>query len=370
MLKTPSRASHRRRSARSIKFWAIFLVVYALVLIYPWVRIDGLLGSAWQPGLMTYLLLCAGPLLVRFTRERLPRLLGRWLSLICMTWLGLSFILFAFLVIFEPFNLILSPPPQDAAWVLLAATALAGLIGTLNARLITTKTIPLTFPKLHGNLRLVQISDVHIGSRFPGLLRAIVAKTNALKPDMVMITGDLIDFAHISLDELRPLSQFEAPVYYIIGNHERYVDLDDIDARLRQLGLIVLRNEEVNASQFQIIGIDDAEEPDQVNMHLSQLDLDDEAFKILLYHRPVGLEAAAAHGIDLMLTGHTHAGQIVPFNLVVKRVFAHVRGLATHGPTTLYVSPGTGTWGPVMRLGSRSEITCFELSGKPSHTST
>jgi len=99
-------------------------------------------------------------------------------------------------------------------------------------------------------------------------------------------------------------------------------------------------------------------------MQLSQLELDPEAFKILLYHRPMGLEAAAEHGIDLMLTGHTHAGQIMPFNLVVKRVFAHVRGLATHGPTTLYVSPGTGTWGPVMRLGSRSEITCFELSGQ------
>ena len=96
---------------------------------------------------------------------------------------------------------------------------------------------------------------------------------------------------------------------------------------------------------------------------LAHLDLDQEAFKILLYHRPDGLEAAAACGIDLMLTGHTHAGQIIPFNLVVKRFFAHIRGLATYGPTTLYVSPGTGTWGPVMRLGSRSEITCFDLSG-------
>lgn len=363
MLKTPSRASNRRWSARKSKFGAIFLGVYALVLIYPWTRIDWLLGSAWQPGPVTYFILCAGPLLVRFTRERLPRLLGRWLSLLCMTWLGISFILFAFLVIFEPFNLILSPSPQHAAWILLAATALSALIGTLNARLIVTKTIPLTFPHLRDNLRLVQISDVHIGARFPGLLRPIVKKTNALKPDAVMITGDLIDFARISLDELRPLSELDAPAYYIIGNHERYVDLDDIDARLRQLGLIVLRNEEVATPQFQVIGIDDAEDPAQVKTHLSQLALDDETFKILLYHRPTGFEAAAEHGIDLMLTGHTHAGQIVPFNLVVKRVFTYVRGLATHGPTTLYVSPGTGTWGPVMRLGSRSEITCFELSG-------
>ncbi|ETW98600.1 MAG: hypothetical protein ETSY1_18160 [Candidatus Entotheonella factor] len=364
MLKTSSRAARRRRSTRPIKFWGIFLCVYALVLIYPWVRIDTLMGAAWQPGPVTYVLLGAGPMLVRFTRERLPRRIGRELSLLCMNWLGLSFILFVFLVLFEPLNLIFSPSPWQAAWALLGATALSAAIGAMNAQMIGIKTIQLRFPKLCDNLRVVQISDVHIGSRRPGLLRRIVDKTNALQPDYVMITGDLIDLPHISVDELRPLSELAAPVDYVIGNHERYVDLDDIDARLRQLGLTVLRNEETATRQFQIIGIDDADDTTQVGTQLSQLDLDREAFKILLYHRPAGLEAVAEHGIDLMLTGHTHAGQIVPFNLVVKRVFTHVRGLATHGPTTLYVSPGTGTWGLVIRLGSRSEITCFELSGQ------
>ncbi len=364
MLKTSSRAVKRLRSTRAIKFWGVFLCVYALVLIYPWVRMDGLMGAAWQPGPVTYAIICAGPLLVRFTRDRLPHLLTRWLLLLCMTWLGLSFILFVLLVLFEPFNLMLSPSPINAARTLLGATALGVLVGAINAQLIGIKTIPLSFPKLRDRLRVVQISDVHIGSRLPRLLRRIVKKTNALKPDYVMITGDLIDLPHISVEALRPLSEFAAPVYYVIGNHERYIDLDEIDARLRKLGLTVLRNEEVTTHQFQIIGIDDAEDAAQVETQLSQLDLDHEAFKILLYHRPAGLQAAAEHGIDLMLTGHTHAGQIAPFNLVVRRFFAHIRGLATHGPTTLYVSPGTGTWGPVMRLGSRSEITCFELSGQ------
>ncbi|ETX07661.1 MAG: hypothetical protein ETSY2_09950 [Candidatus Entotheonella gemina] len=364
MLKTSRRPAIPRRSTRAIKFWGIFLSVYALVMIYPWVRIDMLMGVAWQPGPVTYALMGAVPLLVRFTRERLPRLVARWLLLLCMTWLGLSFILFVFLVLFEPFNLILSPNPLHAAWTLLGATALSAASGAINAQLIGTKTLRLHFQKLRGNLRVVQISDVHIGSRRPGLLRRIVKKTNALQPDYIMITGDLIDLPHIEVDELRPLGEFEAPVFYVIGNHERYIDLDEIDARLRQLGFTVLRNEETATRQFQMIGIDDADDAAQVGTQLSQLDLDREAFKILLYHRPAGLEAAAEHGIDLMLTGHTHAGQIMPFNLVVKRVFVHLRGLVTHGPTTLYVSPGTGTWGPVMRLGSRSEITCFELSGQ------
>ena len=363
MLKTSSRSAKRQQLARRGRFWSLFLWAYALVLVYPWARIDILMGPAWQPGPATYAIMCAGPLLVRFNRERLPLVVSRWLSLLCMTWLGVSFILFVLLLLFEPLNLIFSPPSQVAAWTLLGATALSALSGAVNAQLISIRTISLRFPKLRDNVRVVQISDVHIGSRLPRLLRRIVRNTNALQPDYVMITGDLIDLPRISVEALSPLGNLAAPVYYVIGNHERYVDLDDIDARLRQVGLIVLRNATANTRHGQIIGIDDAENRDQVRSQLAQLDLDCEAFKILLYHRPTGLEDAAAHSIDLMLTGHTHAGQIIPFNLIVKRFFSHLRGLATHGVTTLYVSPGTGTWGPVMRLGSRSEITCFELSG-------
>jgi predicted MPP superfamily phosphohydrolase len=80
-----------------------------------------------------------------------------------------------------------------------------------------------------------------------------------------------------------------------------------------------------------------------------------------LYHRPRGLEAAANAGVDLMISGHTHNGQIVPFNFVVRRVFERAVGLFSEGLTQLYVSPGTGTWGPIMRLGSRGEITLFEV---------
>ncbi|MCP4830151.1 MAG: metallophosphoesterase, partial [Proteobacteria bacterium] len=79
------------------------------------------------------------------------------------------------------------------------------------------------------------------------------------------------------------------------------------------------------------------------------------------YHRPWGLGAAAEAGVDLMISGHTHNGQIVPFNLVVKRVFKRSIGLFRQGTTHLYVSPGTGTWGPIMRLGSRGEITLYKV---------
>ena len=152
------------------------------------------------------------------------------------------------------------------------------------------------------------------------------------------------------------------PVYFCIGNHEKYEDLDAIIERLESLGVEVLRNRSVRFSDsVQVIGIDDLDDAGQVRRQLQHIDVDARAFSLLLYHRPRGLTAAAAAGVDLMISGHTHNGQIMPFNLVVKRVFDRTVGLYHEGGATMYVSQGTGTWGPPMRLGTRSEITLFDL---------
>jgi predicted MPP superfamily phosphohydrolase len=123
-----------------------------------------------------------------------------------------------------------------------------------------------------------------------------------------------------------------------------------------------LRSETVTRGEVQLIGIDDSDHPAQVKRELTTLKVEQNRFVLLLYHRPHGLADAAAAGVDLMICGHTHNGQIVPFNLVVKRVFEKIVGLFKDGSTYLYVSPGTGTWGPVMRLGSTGEVTLFEVS--------
>ena len=124
----------------------------------------------------------------------------------------------------------------------------------------------------------------------------------------------------------------------------------------------VLRSQSVMHGPVQLIGIDDSEHPAKVERELADIDVDPERFVLLLYHRPRGLVAAAAAGVDLMISGHTHNGQIVPFNLVVARVFEQTVGLFRHQQTQLYVSPGTGTWGPVMRLGSRGEVTLYAIA--------
>jgi hypothetical protein len=100
----------------------------------------------------------------------------------------------------------------------------------------------------------------------------------------------------------------------------------------------------------------------QVQRQLSQIELDEQAFNLVLFHRPRGLEAAAAAGVNLIISGHTHNGQIYPFNFLVSRVFDKIKGMYQLGSARQYVNEGTGTWGPIMRVGTRSEITLFEIA--------
>ena len=212
------------------------------------------------------------------------------------------------------------------------------------------------------NRRIAQISDVHVGSRSGRLLKRIVRKVNAARPDLVVITGDLIDFRNISEQELASLQHLLAPAFFVIGNHERYVDTDAICARLTRLNIRVLRNESLDLGDIQLVGIDDAESKTQVRNVLPRMSAQPDRYKVVLYHRPDGAEDAARWGANLMMCGHTHHGQIVPFNFVVRRVFPKISGLYQVDGLQLYVSPGTGTWGPILRLGSRSEIGIMELN--------
>jgi predicted MPP superfamily phosphohydrolase len=348
------------------KFWRRLapLVVASLfyfgVLIYPILRI-WLLLSPEIPGTPTLLVVMVGPLLGRLAYEFYPGTLTRWLSALSLTWLGICFIAFMLVIGFEVLRWVV--PLNDLAWGWTLITLLGCLTGYafVNAQRLTNHEFKVAAPDhLHGRV-LAQISDVHVGSRSGRFLARVVARVNAARPDYVLITGDLVDFENITLGELESLGRLKAPAYFIIGNHERYVDTDAICDRLTHLGIHVIRDATVELDGIQVIGIDDAEPKTQVSRVLPSLSPEPDAFRFLLYHRPDGAEDAAAWGAHLMLCGHTHNGQIVPFNHVVRRIFPRIQGQYRIGEMILYVSPGTGTWGPLLRLGSRSEITLITL---------
>lgn len=348
----------------------VFALVYALFFVYPPLRLGFTLNPSWQPSTLALLVIMTGPALSRLSYERFPNSFTRWCSAIGFTWAGICFIGLLLLLPFEIVDLLgFDALNQTTACYLLGAIAALGFLGLVNAQQTevceVSIAVPDDAPASAKGLQFAQISDVHIGSRSPAFLKRVVRKTNALKVDRIFITGDLIDFAHIQQQQLEPLAELEAPVDFCIGNHERYVDLEAICDRLTALGINVLRNRSenfnINAAPVQILGIDDADRRDQVGLEIAKLDPEPEHYRILLYHRPDDAEAAAAWGAHLMLCGHTHNGQIVPLNFLVRRVFPRIRGSYPIEQMTLYVSTGTGTWGPVLRLGSRGEITHLRL---------
>jgi predicted MPP superfamily phosphohydrolase len=163
----------------------------------------------------------------------------------------------------------------------------------------------------------------------------------------------------------------EQGVFFVTGNHEYFVDTRGWMRHLPTLGVDVLRNERVairrGDASFDLAGIDDRTAASSgVPGHGADLDAaldgrDDSTPVVLLAHQPVQVEQARAAGVDLQLSGHTHGGQLWPFDYAIRLDQPAVEGLSRHGDTQLYVTSGAGYWGPPMRIGARPEVTVVEL---------
>lgn len=197
-------------------------------------------------------------------------------------------------------------------------------------------------------------------------------RTNALEPDVIAITGDLVDGTVEDLREhVAPLAGLRAKhgVYFVTGNHEYYSGVDAWIAELSRIGVRVLRNERVEIrvgdDAIDLAGVDDFSAR-RVPGHGPDLKRalegrDPARELILLAHQPRAIEEASRLGVGLQLSGHTHGGQIWPWTYLVYLQQPYVSGLHRHGDAQVYVSRGTGYWGPPMRLGADAEITKLTL---------
>lgn len=365
MSSTDTTDSIQRRPSGMRTFVAIFLAVHIPLFVYPVLRLCDWLELG---PLLTALLLipiASSQVVSRWLLRDVKQPLARGLRHVADFVLGVSPILLMTLLVFEFAVLLDLVDVWSAAVTVLGISMLISVAGLLFALIPVVKRVTFESSLLMAPLRFVQITDVHIGSRSKAFLDQVIRKVQALQPEFLCITGDFIDATGVTEIELSALRTLECPVYFTIGNHERYEDLDEILARMRGLGVKVLRTEAIHHREdVQVLGIDDRDDALQVERELVKMKVDSQAFGILMYHRPHGLEAAEGAGIDLMISGHTHNGQIFPFNLLVNRVFDRIVGMYQLGRSRLYVSQGTGTWGPVMRVGTRSEITLFEIKSK------
>lgn len=278
-------------------------------------------------------------------------------------WLMQLFGMGAVLMTIIPFTapLTLALPTPVVAGVASLLWLVVGILAIRRAHNINNTALTINSARITDPIRIVQISDVHIGSRRAAFLEQVVKQVNSHSPDLVVITGDLLDSSSVTRDDLAALSTLSAKTYMCLGNHERYVDLAEAIESIEHHGVKLLRNEAVHTHSVQLIGIDDFDRPERVELHLDDVNLDHDQFRILLYHKPDGWAAASKRGVELTLAGHTHAGQIWPFGHLVKRQYPEMAGLYDSARSMLYVSSGTGTWGPTLRLGTRSEMTVIDL---------
>ena len=243
----------------------------------------------------------------------------------------------------------------------IGAAALLAVIGFIQARRPRVVEIEIAAPL---DYRIVQWSDVHIGPTIQrGFVESLVERTNALNADAIVITGDLVDGDRDGLrDAIEPLRGLSARdgVFVVTGNHEYYWRASEWIREFERLGLTFLENEHrVINDRLVIAGVTDpaGQKPDAA----AALEGAPNTFRVLLAHRPQVANAASKLGVNLQLSGHTHGGQFFPFNLLIRWFQPVVAGLHRIGDTLLYVSRGTGYWGPPSRLGVGGEITQIDL---------
>ena len=355
------------------RIWPRFLIALSILgsaHLYIWWRLVAPLPAPWR---VVGTVIVAGlapslPFSLRFLR-RLSRAAAQPYLWIVYVWFGLA----TYLLLGAAASHVAvaaGVAPATAAILAIAAAAAVATYGLAHvARGPRVRRVEVALEGLPvASYTLVQLTDVHIGPLLGrAFAEALVAQVNALAPDLIVITGDLVDGR---LSELRPhiepLRALHARdgVYCVTGNHEYYWDAERWLEHLRSLGIRILRNEHVTiAEAFVLAGVDDSTAAE--DLPGAVIGRDPALPLVLLAHHPRVIERAAPAGVDLQLSGHTHGGQLLPLGYLSRLFDPLVAGLARFGATWLYVSEGTGFWGPPMRVGTTQEITAMTLVPAP-----
>lgn len=374
----------------------IFLLIYfgiygSMHAYFFWKTVQALQPQGWWVALLTgfLLLMLNGPILVRVL-ERNDQILGAtamaWVS---YTWMAILLwflsmgivrdlwntgVRAASLITQESYRLIL--PPKAAYIIIIVLISAATVLGFFEARDLKTERITIRtqlLPPGSKPVKVAQISDVHLGviegqKRIDQITSIIFDE----KPDLLLCTGDFMDGAIPHLNHMSthfaainpPLGKFA-----VTGNHEFYAGLKESLAFLKDAGFTVLRGEAVTTGPVRVAGVDFPAERQTSQLSYTDegaaLDMGDDAglFTILLKHQPF-IEESSLGRFQLQLSGHTHKGQIFPFNYPVKLRYRYLAGLYDLGRgSRIYTSRGTGTWGPPLRLFAPPEVTIFMIEG-------
>lgn len=372
-------------------FLFFYILIYGGQHLIVWYKIR----RAWQlqrgPMLVVGLfmtIMVFAPILIRMA-ERLGVQYGLHLgSFICFSWMGMIFLFLVLYLVVDATTLLrfFQVPPRRKETnrflrrsrkkificILLITCSLFGY-GLFEAADLKKKVISITDPRIpkgRDKIRIVQISDVHLGLLVgESKLKKIIATVRSFKPDLLVSTGDLVDGQPNNLAQAATIFQSLQPPLgkiAVTGNHEFYAGLNHSLHFTREAGFTVLRNQVLNVAGINIVGVDDkTAQREGLQVGRKEHDLfvsqSRDNFTLLLKHQPI-IAPGSLGLFDLQLSGHTHKGQIFPFNLITYLFFPFPTArLVDLERGQLYISPGTATWGPPIRLFAPPEVTVFDL---------
>jgi predicted MPP superfamily phosphohydrolase len=372
-------------------FLLTFFLIYSAAHVYFFHKVDSVISLSFFSGIFLALflmLMIFAPVSVRLLEKEGMEVPARLMAYTGYIWMGFLFLFISASLVIELYHCILlvigySCHRNFGAYVLTNRAALispllwgmsASVYAYFEARDIKTERVVIRSSKISkepGNLTIVQMSDVHLGLIVrEERLNMMLARVKAAKPDLLVVTGDLVDGQISGLTGLAELLRDVRPRYgkfAVTGNHELYSGFYHSVAFMESAGFKVLRGEQVPVpGGVTIAGVDDpaiarysgssSEEEKSLLSHLPK-----DTYNILLKHRPTIIKEGLGR-FDLQISGHVHKGQLFPFNLITYLFYPVKAGLNRYPQDTdLYVSRGTGTWGPPMRFLAPPEVTVIEL---------
>ena len=372
-------------------FFGIILAVYGLLNYYIGIRGLQSINAQIPINKILYWIIVfifsSSYIVAMLGRNLFPEGLSRLLSTIGGYWIAAFVYLLGLVAIIDIFRLLgrkldivpgfLKNNTWFLAFAVVASVAVLLAIGTYNAMIPKITEYDISIDKRAGNfkkLKCAMISDVHLGEVISrDRLKRAVELINGMEPDIVVITGDLFDGAvepvkkENMLEELRGIKS-KYGTYAIMGNHEYFSNsVDEISKMIEATGVTVLRDKTIKiADSFYIVGREDktGQRFGYKRAELKELlrGIDETLPVIVLDHQPSELDEPRQAGVDLQLSGHTHAGQFFPANIVTNMIFEEDYGYLKDGKFNLLVSCGYGTWGPTVRIGSQSEVVELNIN--------
>ncbi|MCE5227969.1 metallophosphoesterase [bacterium] len=378
------------------RFLMFYLLIYGGINVYAGVRLS-ILARRWTPwgqvGLAVLIaFMVAGPIVSRMLERTSFVWVAQAIGIVTCTWMALALWFFFLGVAIDIWNVGVWLAGRAwpgvmgfrVGWIqsLIAigvVVALATIWGVIEAQYIHVREVTIETTRLPAGskpLRVLQVSDLHLGLiERDGRVRQVLGIIDRLKPDMIVATGDIVDGTAHHMEKLVGMWADCRPPFgkhAVFGNHEVYAGRDRSTALLSEAGFTILRGDKVTTGGIVLAGIDD----DGSFRRTPRLQASENAllepagaqrpFTILMKHRP-WIEEGSLGRFDLQLSGHTHAGQVFPFGLIVRTQYPFLHGLfALDKGSMLYVSRGTGTWGPRLRLAAPPEVCLFTIVNRGS----